>query len=153
MLVEKQQKWEEHKKEGSERMAELGEVFSGTKPLTRVEKNGQLSGFQDIFFHKKGTFITQPFNNHTDEHTEFYLKCYKQKLLKIHFLCHLLDNLQAWFTEMAKQISSLNYEDSTSAGRKIVQLIQALEEVSFVVKVWSCQNVMTVKFKKHRDNY
>lgn len=31
---------------------------------------------------------------------------------------------------MAKQISSLNYEDSTSAGRKIVQLIQALEEVS-----------------------
>lgn len=78
MLVDKQQKWEEHKKEGSERMAELGEVFSGTKPLTRVEKN---------------------------------------------------DNLQAWFTEMAKQISSLNYEDSTSAGRKIVQLIQALEEV------------------------
>lgn len=48
---------------------------------------------------------------------------------------HLLDNLQAWFTEMAKQITSLNYEDSTTAGRKIVQLIQALEEVSFVVKV------------------
>lgn len=51
------------------------------------------------------------------------------------FLCHLLDNLQAWFTEMAKQITSLNYEDSTTAGRKIVQLIQALEEVSFVVTV------------------
>lgn len=50
MLVEKQQKWEEHKKEGSERMAELGEVFSGTKPLTRVEKNGQLSGFHDVVF-------------------------------------------------------------------------------------------------------
>lgn len=50
MLVEKQQKWEEHKKEGSERMAELGEVFSGTKPLTRVEKNGQLSEFHDVFF-------------------------------------------------------------------------------------------------------
>lgn len=156
MLVEKQQKWEEHKKEGSERMAELGEVFSGTKPLTRVEKNGQLSEFHDMFFlvfYKKGLFITQPFNSQTDEHTEFYLKFYKQKLLKIHFLCHLLDNLQAWFTEMAKQISSLNYEDSTSAGRKIVQLIQALEEVSFVVTVWSCQNVMTVKFKKQRDNY
>ena len=30
---------------------------------------------------------------------------------------------------MAKQIDSLNYEDSTSAGRKIVQLMQALEEV------------------------
>jgi len=31
--------------------------------------------------------------------------------------------------EMAKQIGSLNHEDSTAAGRKIVQLIQALEEV------------------------
>ena len=39
------------------------------------------------------------------------------------------DNLQNWFGEMAKQITSLNYDDSTSAGRKIVQLIQALEEV------------------------
>ncbi len=42
LLDEKEQKWEAYKKEGSERMAELGEVFSGTKPLTRVEKNGQL---------------------------------------------------------------------------------------------------------------
>ena len=40
LLNEKQSKWEEYKKEGSERMTELGEVFSGTKPLTRVEKNG-----------------------------------------------------------------------------------------------------------------
>jgi len=32
--------------------------------------------------------------------------------------------------EMANQIGSLNSEDSTAAGRKIVQLIQALEEVS-----------------------
>lgn len=42
LLDEKQQKWEAYKKEGSERMTELGEVFSGTKPLTRVEKNGKL---------------------------------------------------------------------------------------------------------------
>lgn len=35
----------------------------------------------------------------------------------------------AWFQEMSKQISSLDYEDSTSAGRKMIQLIQALEEV------------------------
>ena len=40
LLAEKQLKWEAYKKEGAERMAELGEVFSGTKPLTRVEKNG-----------------------------------------------------------------------------------------------------------------
>ena len=41
LLDEKQSKWEAYKKEGSERMTELGEVFSGTKPLTRVEKNGE----------------------------------------------------------------------------------------------------------------
>uniref|UniRef100_A0A5F8HFV4 WASH complex subunit 5 n=1 Tax=Monodelphis domestica TaxID=13616 RepID=A0A5F8HFV4_MONDO len=78
MLSEKQAKWEHHKKEGSERMMELADVFSGVKPLTRVEKN---------------------------------------------------ENLQAWFREISKQILSLNYDDSTAAGRKTVQLIQALEEV------------------------
>uniref|UniRef100_A0A8C5PLS0 WASH complex subunit 5 n=1 Tax=Leptobrachium leishanense TaxID=445787 RepID=A0A8C5PLS0_9ANUR len=78
MLSEKQNKWENYKKEGSERMTELADVFSGVKPLTRVEKN---------------------------------------------------ENLQAWFREISKQIQSLNYEDSTAAGRKTVQLIQALEEV------------------------
>ncbi|XP_062506598.1 WASH complex subunit 5-like [Corticium candelabrum] len=78
MLAQKQPKWEEYKVEGSERMAELAEVFSGVKPLTRVEKN---------------------------------------------------EHLQAWFNEMASQIKSLNYDESTSAGRKIVQLTQALEEV------------------------
>lgn len=40
MLVDKQTKWEQYKKEGAERMLELSEVYSGTKPLTRVEKNG-----------------------------------------------------------------------------------------------------------------
>lgn len=59
-------------------MMELSDVFSGTTPLTRVEKN---------------------------------------------------ENLQAYFSSMSKQIGSLDYSDSTSAGRKIVQLIQALEEV------------------------
>nr|XP_044999379.1 WASH complex subunit 5 isoform X2 [Jaculus jaculus] len=78
MLSEKQAKWEHHKKEGSERMTELADVFSGVRPLTRVEKN---------------------------------------------------ENLQAWFREISKQILSLNYDDSTAAGRKTVQLIQALEEV------------------------
>jgi len=41
MLSEKQLKWESFQKEGSERMTELAEVFSGVKPLTRVEKNGE----------------------------------------------------------------------------------------------------------------
>ena len=41
MLSEKQIKWEHYKMEGSDRMMELAEVFSGVKPLTRVEKNGE----------------------------------------------------------------------------------------------------------------
>ena len=53
------------------------------------------------------------------------------------FYCEILfiftifasEKLQAWFAEIGKEISSLNHDDSTSAGRKIVQLIQALEEV------------------------
>ena len=40
MLAQKQDQWEKHKKEGVERMDELSEVFSGTKPLTRIQKNG-----------------------------------------------------------------------------------------------------------------
>ena len=39
------------------------------------------------------------------------------------------DQLKAWFDNMSKEISQLDYGDSTSAGRKMVQLIQALEEV------------------------
>ena len=55
-----------------------------------------------------------------------------------------LENLQAWFKEMSNQISSLSYDDSTSAGRKMVQLIQALEEVYYmciyyyIVFTWIC---------------
>jgi WASH complex subunit strumpellin len=35
------------------------------------------------------------------------------------------ENLQAYFSTMSKQIGLLDYTDSTSAGRKIMQLIQA----------------------------
>ena len=41
MLEEKKQKWELNKTEAQERIEELSDVFSGTKPLTRVEKNGE----------------------------------------------------------------------------------------------------------------
>ena len=41
MLNEKLSRWESNKKEGHERMMELSDVFSGTKPLTRLEKNGE----------------------------------------------------------------------------------------------------------------
>ena len=54
------------------------------------------------------------------------------------------ENLQAWFAEMGKQISDVNYEDSTSAGRKIVQLVQALEEVIIVFLLCSALEQRTV---------
>jgi WASH complex subunit strumpellin len=78
LLNDKQEKWQHYKKESFERITELAEVFSGTKPLTRVEKNA---------------------------------------------------NLQQWLTEMAKQIDALVFEDINVSSRKIIQLIQALEEV------------------------
>lgn len=116
MLDEKKVKWEVNKKEGYERMQELGEVFSGTKPLTRVEKNGMEDQGSSPFY------------------TSY---CYVDLLTQMIFnrspsTCagvYFAENLQAWFAEMSKQIESLNYDDSTAAGRKIVQLIQALEEV------------------------
>lgn len=52
---------------------------------------------------------------------------------------------------MSNQISSLNYEDSTSAGRKMVQLIQALEEVGILYitlykHICDCYNVYIFMF-------
>ncbi|KAJ8965671.1 hypothetical protein NQ314_003953 [Rhamnusium bicolor] len=77
LLSEKEEQWEELKNESYKSLIELSEVFSGTKPLTRVPKN---------------------------------------------------ENLQHWFVEISKQVQSLTQGDSGSS-RKIVQLIQALEEV------------------------
>ncbi|GAB6028824.1 WASH complex subunit 5 [Chamberlinius hualienensis] len=49
MLKDKQNNWEKYKRECVERMDELSEVFSGTKPLTRVEKNESLQAwFKEI---------------------------------------------------------------------------------------------------------
>ncbi|EGC36216.1 hypothetical protein DICPUDRAFT_151370 [Dictyostelium purpureum] len=39
------------------------------------------------------------------------------------------ENLQKWFSEISNKINSLDSQDSTSTGRKIQQLSQALEEV------------------------
>ena len=62
MLEEKREKWEEHKKEGSERMQELSDVFSGTKPLTRVDKNGVCLvtvSFSEKDIHEGTRFLTE----------------------------------------------------------------------------------------------
>lgn len=78
LLEQKGRRWDDHRREASEHMNELGEFFSGTKELTRVKPN---------------------------------------------------KHLEKWFHDIANQINSLDYNDSVAAGRKIQQLIQALEEV------------------------
>lgn len=76
-MSEKDTQWEHLKENSRKSLIELSEVFSGTKPLTRIQKNA---------------------------------------------------DLELWFQEIAKQIESLTRED-TGSSRKLVQLIQALEEV------------------------
>lgn len=88
-------------------MQELAEVFCGTKPLTRVEKNGM---FQVLLNQQNGRLIG------TCLHSLFNL-------------IFLSENLQLWFVEMGKQIDSLKHEEASAAGRKIAQMIEALNEV------------------------
>ena len=45
------------------------------------------------------------------------------------FLLAFTEKLQNWFADMAKQVHNLNFEDLILAGPRIIQLIQALEEV------------------------
>lgn len=80
MVDQKQTQWESLKKEAKERTQELSEVFTGTKPLTRIAKN---------------------------------------------------ENLQKWFLLISNKIDALNYESSgtTSTGRDISQLVNAIQEV------------------------
>uniref|UniRef100_A0A6B2KWZ9 WASH complex subunit strumpellin n=1 Tax=Arcella intermedia TaxID=1963864 RepID=A0A6B2KWZ9_9EUKA len=78
ILEKKKEKWEEARKEAVERVKELSEVFSGSKALSRVEKN---------------------------------------------------EKLQAWFDKISGQIQALDFEDQTVAGRRIQQMMKALEEV------------------------
>jgi hypothetical protein len=40
LLAEKFDRWTANRKEAVDRLIELADVFSGTIPLTRVEKNG-----------------------------------------------------------------------------------------------------------------
>lgn len=39
------------------------------------------------------------------------------------------EQLQSWFATLAEEVEALDYGDATTAGRKILQLIKALEEV------------------------
>lgn len=78
LLSEKEKRWIDYRSESFERINELCEVFSGAKPLIKIEKN---------------------------------------------------DDLHNWFKDISKEINLLNQENPNVSGRKIIQLIQALEEV------------------------
>lgn len=39
------------------------------------------------------------------------------------------EGYKSWFSEMKSQIDQLSFEDFTYAGRKIKQLIEALEDI------------------------
>ena len=53
---------------------------------------------------------------------------------------------------MGNNISNLNYEDSTSAGRKIVQIIQALEEVCIGLSLINTHSNKNPQKKKNNNN-
>ncbi|KAJ8983482.1 hypothetical protein NQ317_014941 [Molorchus minor] len=99
LLTEKEQQWEDLKNETYKSLVELSEVFSGTKPLTRIQKN---------------------------------------------------ENLQIWFMEISKQVQSLTQNHSGSS-RKIVQLIQALEEVQEFHQLDS--NMQVIQFLSETRKY
>lgn len=46
------------------------------------------------------------------------------------------EQLQKWFLDISQKIEELDYHDATLAGRKIQQLITALEEVEEFHQVW-----------------
>lgn len=78
VLTEKESRWLNYRREASERVSELAEVFTGTKSLMKISKN---------------------------------------------------DKLKDWFAEISKEINGLALDNPNMSGRKIIQLIQALEEV------------------------
>lgn len=78
VLKEKETQWDSYRKEAHERLAELGEMLSGSSVLIKVKKN---------------------------------------------------ENLKKWFNDIAKEVMGLSHENANVSGRKIILLIQALEQV------------------------
>lgn len=78
LLVQRETRYNESKKEAEERIQDLSIAFSGTQPLMKIEKN---------------------------------------------------DGLTNWFTEIKTTIATLEFSNPNLSGRKLVQLIRALEDV------------------------
>ena len=52
LLDEKRQKWDDYKSEAKDRVKELADVFGNKQPLTRIEKNGNLSQWSRLWMLK-----------------------------------------------------------------------------------------------------
>lgn len=78
LLVQRETRYNESKKEAEERIQDLSVAFSGVQPLMKIEKN---------------------------------------------------DGLTNWFTEIKKTIETLEFSNANLSGRKLIQLIRALEDV------------------------
>ncbi|OQV24357.1 WASH complex subunit strumpellin [Hypsibius exemplaris] len=61
------------------------------------------------------------------------------------------EKLQNWFADMAKQVNNLNFEDLVLAGPRIIQLIQALEEVQAFHQLES--NIQVKQFIMETQDY
>ncbi|CAH0547854.1 unnamed protein product [Brassicogethes aeneus] len=92
LLHEKEKQWEDLKQQSYKSLCELSEVFGGSVPLSRIQKN---------------------------------------------------ENLEKWFLEISKQVETLHQHENNSS-RKLVQLIQALEEVQEFHQLES--NMQVVQF-------
>ena len=108
LLKAKPKNWDEYKKESISRMVELG------------KKKTTLSSFADRQTLNRVCFLFLFLVHATAE--VFSGEKALSRVTKN-------ENLQAWFNDIAGQISSMDYADATMAGRKIVQLMQALDEV------------------------
>lgn len=115
LLNSKDTKWNDCKREGSERMTELGRsptiipFFSRTPPST-IQISFYLSA--DYFSGEK-------------------------PLVKV----AKNENLQKWFQEISGRVTDLDYNDSVAAGRKMQLLMQALEEVEQFHQVSQCRPI------------
>ncbi|KAJ8943604.1 hypothetical protein NQ318_006606 [Aromia moschata] len=131
LLSEKEQHWEELKDESHKSLVELSEVFSGTKPLTRIQKNENLQ----LWFMEISKQVETARAGHIPRGL-----LYKK----------MTDNISGLLKHILDSLLSFMMGDSGSS-RKIVQLIQALEEVQEFHQLNS--NMQVVQFLSETRKY
>lgn len=63
------------------------------------------------------------------------------------------DRLHKWFKDIADQILSLNLDEPAAAGRKIIQLIQAMKEVKGKLCILHGLSVYDIALTQHLGNW